>query len=88
MWILLIREKRQHDRTKEFHESQAVLLLLVLLLIIAGMVASSLALGVVTTMSDDYGIIAISDVQSQNCPNGSEYDYSTGECVAINHDDD
>ena len=73
---------------RNFTKAKRFMLLLVLLLIIAGMVASSLALGVVTTMSDDYGIIAISDVQSQNCPNGSEYDYSTGECVAINHDDD
>ena len=73
---------------RNFTKAKRFMLLLVLLLIIAGMVASSLALGVVTTMSDDYGIIAISDVQSQNCPNGSEYDYSTGECVAIQHDDD
>ena len=73
---------------RNFTKAKRFMLLLVLLLIIAGMVASSLALGVVTTMSDDYGVITVSSPQSQNCPNGSEYDYSTGECVAINHDDD
>ena len=64
-------------------------LLLVLLLICVGLLAtSSLALSVQNSRTDDYGIIVISSQQSQNCPNGSEYDYSTGECVAINHDDD
>ena len=65
-----------------------LILLFALLLLGACLVASALALGVVTTKSDDYGVIAVSSVQSQNCPNGSEYDYSTGECVAIQHDDD
>ena len=68
-------------------KSKRFILALVLMLICAGMLASASARGA-TTMSDDYGINVNSSAQSQNCPNGSEYDYSTGECVAIQHDDD
>ncbi len=68
--------------------AKRLILLFALLLLGASLVASALTLGVVTTKSDDYGVIAVSSAQNQNCPNGSEYDYSTGECVAIQHDDD